>query len=101
MLDTTLYRLRVLSVHARVTIIAHAHFITSDVLSSILQFLDKMKKWEDMCNLPVDFRHKVDRLERNFNVCSVLFKKYQPIFRDVFQDPSNDAPKQPRIRKQR
>lgn len=54
-----------------------------------------------MVNLPEAFREKVERLERNFNVSTVIFKKFSPIWLDIFGDPSNDPPKQPRSRKQR
>ncbi|XP_071490054.1 retinoblastoma-like protein 1 [Diadema antillarum] len=53
---------------------------------SVIQFFSKMKKWADMANLPQQFRDKVDRLERNFAVSTVIFKKYQPIFYDLFKE---------------
>ncbi|XP_071959151.1 retinoblastoma-like protein 1 isoform X2 [Antedon mediterranea] len=68
---------------------------------SVIQFFNKMKKWSDMANLPQKFRDKVDRLERNFNVSCVIFKKYKPIFIEIFKDPSKDQPRAPRGRKQR
>ncbi|XP_038069969.1 retinoblastoma-like protein 1 isoform X2 [Patiria miniata] len=70
---------------------------------SVIQFFNKMKKWEDMANLPQQFRDKVERLERNFNVSTVIFKKYQPIFQDIFifKDASGEQPRVPRGRKQR
>ncbi|ESO96313.1 hypothetical protein LOTGIDRAFT_227069 [Lottia gigantea] len=64
---------------------------------SLIQFFNKMKKWSDMANLPQEFRNKVDRLERNFAVSTVIFKKFQPIFLDIFQDPATDSPR-PRSR---
>lgn len=60
-----------------------------------------MKKWADMSNLPQEFRDKVDRLERNFAVSTVIFKKFEPIFLDIFKNPADDPPKVPRSRKQR
>lgn len=54
-----------------------------------------------MASLPQEFRDKIDRLERNFAVSTVIFKKYEPIWLDIFKDPSDDPPKQPRSRKQR
>lgn len=66
-----------------------------------MEFLSKMKKWCDMNNIPREFREKVDRLERNIAVSAVIFKKFMPIFRDVFQDPEKDLPKPVRGRKQR
>lgn len=60
-----------------------------------------MKKWEDMANLPSQFRERTTRLERNFTVSAVIFKKYEPIFQDIFKYPQDDQPRQQRGRKQR
>ncbi|KAL3858951.1 hypothetical protein ACJMK2_009197 [Sinanodonta woodiana] len=68
---------------------------------SLIQFFNKMKKWSDMANLSHEFRDKVDRLERNFAVSTVIFKKFQPIFLDIFRSPLDEPPRQPRSRKQR
>ncbi|XP_070574365.1 retinoblastoma-like protein 1 [Ptychodera flava] len=68
---------------------------------SLIQFFNKMKKWEDMANLSQEFRDKVDRLERNFAVSTVIFKKFEPIFMDLFRSPADDHPRHPRGRKQR
>jgi hypothetical protein len=54
-----------------------------------------------MANMPPEFRSKIDRLERNFAVSMVIFKKYQPIFIDMFYNPVDDQPRQQRSRKQR
>lgn len=55
----------------------------------------------DMSNLPQEFRERVERLERNFEVSTVIFKKFEPIFLDIFQNPYEEQPKFPRSRKQR
>ena len=68
---------------------------------SVIQFFNKMKKWSDMANLPQQFRDKVDRLERNFAVSTVIFKKYKPIFLEIFRSTTDETPKVPRGRKQR
>ncbi|XP_053126906.1 retinoblastoma-like protein 2 isoform X2 [Hemicordylus capensis] len=60
-----------------------------------------MKKWEDMANLPSQFRERTTRLERNFTVSAVIFKKYEPIFQDIFKYPQDEQPRQQRGRKQR
>ncbi|KAM4034559.1 LOW QUALITY PROTEIN: retinoblastoma-like protein 1 [Anomaloglossus baeobatrachus] len=67
---------------------------------SLIQFFNKMKKWMDMSNLP-NFRERVERLERNFEVSTVIFKKFEPIFMDIFQNPHEEFPRLPRSRKQR
>uniref|UniRef100_A0A8B9U1P9 RB transcriptional corepressor like 1 n=1 Tax=Anas zonorhyncha TaxID=75864 RepID=A0A8B9U1P9_9AVES len=68
---------------------------------SLIQFFSKMKKWMDMSNLPQEFRERVERLERNFEVSTVIFKKFEPIFLDVFQNPFEETSKPQRSRKQR
>lgn len=69
---------------------------------SLVQFFNKMKKWSDMANLSGEMRQKIEHLERNFNVSTVIFKKYKPIFLYVFKDTtSNEPPKQAKNRKQR
>jgi len=68
---------------------------------SLIQFFNKARKWADMSNLKKEMREKIDKLERNFAVSNVIFKKYQPIFVDLFNDPSKDPPKVPRSRKQK
>nr|XP_023405991.1 retinoblastoma-like protein 1 isoform X2 [Loxodonta africana] len=68
---------------------------------SLIQFFSKMKKWMDMLNLPQEFRERIERLERNFEVSTVIFKKFEPIFLDIFQNPYEELPKLPRSRKQR
>ncbi|XP_054895936.1 retinoblastoma-like protein 2 [Poeciliopsis prolifica] len=68
---------------------------------SLIEFFSKMKKWQDMANLPQDFRQSTDKLERNFTVSAVIFKKYVPIFRSIFKAPSEEPPRVHRSRKQR
>uniref|UniRef100_A0A671KCU7 Retinoblastoma-like protein 1 n=1 Tax=Sinocyclocheilus anshuiensis TaxID=1608454 RepID=A0A671KCU7_9TELE len=68
---------------------------------SLIQFFSKMKKWSDMSNISQDFRSRVGRLERNFEVSTVIFRKFEPIFLDVFQNPQGEPPRLPRSRKHR
>ncbi|XP_069808829.1 retinoblastoma-like protein 1 isoform X2 [Dendropsophus ebraccatus] len=68
---------------------------------SLIPFFNKMKKWMDMSNLPQEFRERVERLERNFEVTTVIFKKFEPIFMDIFLNPHEEPPRLPRSRKQR
>ncbi|CAL1535669.1 unnamed protein product [Lymnaea stagnalis] len=68
---------------------------------SLIQFFNKMRKWSDMASLPKIFRDKIDKLERNFAVSTVIFKKFEPIFLDIFINPSHELPRQQRGRKQR
>ncbi|NWV07909.1 RBL1 protein, partial [Ptilonorhynchus violaceus] len=68
---------------------------------SLIQFFSKMKKWMDMSNLPQEFRERVERLERNFEVSTVIFKKFEPIFFAIFQNSYEETSKPQRSRKQR
>uniref|UniRef100_A0A672G1C5 Retinoblastoma-like 1 (p107) n=1 Tax=Salarias fasciatus TaxID=181472 RepID=A0A672G1C5_SALFA len=69
---------------------------------SLIQFFSKMRKWSDMSNLSQDFRLRLERLERNFEVSTVIFRKFEPIFMDMFQNPQGgEPPRQPRSRKHR
>ncbi|XP_038225888.1 retinoblastoma-like protein 1 isoform X3 [Dermochelys coriacea] len=68
---------------------------------SLIQFFSKMKKWMDMSDLPQEFRERMERLERNFEVSTVIFRKFEPIFLDVFQNPYEETSKPQRSRKQR
>ncbi|KAG8437703.1 hypothetical protein GDO86_008418 [Hymenochirus boettgeri] len=68
---------------------------------SLIEFFNKIKKWEDMASLPSEFRTRTRKLERNFTVSAVLFKKYDPIFQEVFKSPLEEQPRQHRGRKQR
>uniref|UniRef100_A0A3B5BHC5 Retinoblastoma-like protein 2 n=1 Tax=Stegastes partitus TaxID=144197 RepID=A0A3B5BHC5_9TELE len=68
---------------------------------SLIEFFNKMKKWQDMAKLPQDFRQSTDKLERNFTVSAVIFKKYVPIFKSIFKAPSEEPPRVHRSRKQR
>ncbi|XP_034031636.1 retinoblastoma-like protein 2 isoform X2 [Thalassophryne amazonica] len=68
---------------------------------SLVEFFNKMKNWQDMVNVPQDFRQNAEKLERNFTVSAVIFKKYVPIFKTIFKAPSDDPPRVHRSRKQR
>lgn len=69
---------------------------------SLIQFFSKMRKWADMSNLSQDFRLRMERLERNFEVSTVIFRKFEPIFMGMFQNPQGgEPPRQPRSRKHR
>ncbi|XP_067292433.1 retinoblastoma-like protein 2 isoform X2 [Pseudorasbora parva] len=68
---------------------------------SLIEFFNKMKKWQDMANLPIEFQQSTEKLERNFTVTSVIFKKYVPLFKDIFRAPTDELPRTHRGRKQR
>ncbi|XP_016388197.1 retinoblastoma-like protein 2 isoform X2 [Sinocyclocheilus rhinocerous] len=68
---------------------------------SLIEFFNKMKKWQDMASLPKEFQQSTEKLERNFTVTSVIFKKYVPLFKDIFKAPTDELPRAHRGRKQR
>uniref|UniRef100_A0A4W5NBR5 Retinoblastoma-like protein 2 n=1 Tax=Hucho hucho TaxID=62062 RepID=A0A4W5NBR5_9TELE len=68
---------------------------------SLIEFFNKIKKWQVMASLPQDFRQSTEKLERNFTVSAVIFKKYIPIFKAIFKAPSVEPPRVHRSHKQR
>ncbi|CAB1322835.1 unnamed protein product [Coregonus sp. 'balchen'] len=73
----------------------------SSTNGGLIEFFNKIKKWQDMASLPQDFRQSTAKLERNFTVSAVIFKKYVPIFKAIFKAPSDEPPRVHRSRKQR
>ena len=51
---------------------------------SLIEFMTKIRRWSEMSNLGLTFNEKINQLERNFSVVTVIFKKFVPIFDDVF-----------------
>lgn len=68
---------------------------------SLIEFFNKMKKWQDMASLPEDFCQSTEKLERNFTVSAVIFRKYVPIFKAIFKAPMDEPARVHRSRKQR
>jgi len=65
--------------------------------SSLIEFFKKMKKWQEMAQLPLSFQQKIEALERKFEVASIIFEKYRKVFRQLFvmtedKSDSNSAP---------
>lgn len=54
-----------------------------------------------MANLPKEFREKFEKLERKFEVSTVIFKKYEEIFSDIFCKSSSGDNYQPKSKKPR
>uniref|UniRef100_A0ABD2XMW5 Retinoblastoma-like protein 1 n=1 Tax=Trichogramma kaykai TaxID=54128 RepID=A0ABD2XMW5_9HYME len=67
----------------------------------LTEFFTKSKAWADMCHMPQDFGARIDSLQKNFSVSSVIFQKYQPIFKNIFKDPSEELGKPVRSRRHR
>lgn len=62
-------------------------FIRVSFLSRLHHFFQKMKKWLDMINLGSGmFRERIEMLEKNFHVTSIVFKKTEEVFYTVFKD---------------
>lgn len=54
-----------------------------------------------MANLPQEFRQKFERLERKFEVSTVIFKKYEQMFIDIFNKTPSGENYQPKSKKPR
>ncbi|CAF1179350.1 unnamed protein product [Adineta steineri] len=50
----------------------------------LMIFFDKLHKWQDMANLPLNIRNKIDQVEHAFSISSIIFKKYSEIFVYLF-----------------
>ena len=55
----------------------------------LIVFFDKLHKWEDMANLPDSIRFKIDQVEHAFNISSIIFQKYTPMFLQIFGGNQN------------
>lgn len=55
---------------------------------SLIDFFQKTKQWAEHCNLPDENLVKFENLQRGFAVSMVAFKKFRPIFNDMFIDPN-------------
>ena len=50
----------------------------------MIEFFRKIKKWLEMAQLPPPYLERIEALERKFEVISVIFKKYEEEFCEVF-----------------
>ena len=66
-----------------------------------MEFIKKMRLWLKMNHLGKEYAKSIDLLEAKFAVSNNIFKKYKPIFLDLFCDPEKDPQRPPRSRKQR
>ena len=65
-----------------------------------IEFMNKKRLWLKMTHIDQEYAAVIDSLERKFAVSNNVFKKFNPIFRDIFIDPDNDKPRPARSRKQ-
>jgi len=63
--------------------------------------ISKSQKWPDMIKMPPELRRKIDKLEKNFAVSMVIFKKFQPIFADMFNSVKDEQMKSRCSKKQK
>ncbi|KAI5636067.1 retinoblastoma-like protein 1 [Phthorimaea operculella] len=57
---------------------------------SLIQFFTKIKNWMEMASMSTDFKERISQLERKFAVSTVLFRKFQPIFQEIFSGLTNE-----------
>lgn len=60
---------------------------------SLIQFFNKIKNWMEMALMPTDFKDRITRLEHKFAVSTVLFRNFQPLFNEIFQELNNEPTK--------
>lgn len=46
--------------------------------------MKKLKKLIEMLNAPKEICYRIEKIELNYNVASVLYSKYKTIFRSIF-----------------
>lgn len=57
---------------------------------SLIQFFNKIKNWMEMASMSTEFKDKMSHLESKFAVSTVLFRKFQPIFKEIFLGLTNE-----------
>uniref|UniRef100_A0A915JX33 Retinoblastoma-associated protein N-terminal domain-containing protein n=1 Tax=Romanomermis culicivorax TaxID=13658 RepID=A0A915JX33_ROMCU len=67
---------------------------------SFIDFLEKLQKWVDMANMSKRYLDQVIKMESCFAVASVVFKKFDPIFNELFRisNEAENSPEKPRTR---
>ncbi|XP_045502075.1 retinoblastoma-like protein 1 isoform X1 [Colias croceus] len=68
---------------------------------SLIQFFTKIKNWMEMTLMPSDFKDRISRLERKFAVSTILFRKFQPLFQEIFTGLTNEPVKTKSSKKQK
>ncbi|XP_045537437.1 retinoblastoma-like protein 1 [Papilio machaon] len=60
---------------------------------SLIQFFNKIKNWMEMALMSTDFKDRITRLEHKFAVSTVLFRKFLPIFQEIFSGLTSEPTK--------
>ncbi|XP_014249755.1 retinoblastoma-like protein 2 [Cimex lectularius] len=68
---------------------------------NLQEFFIKIRKWVSVQDLQPELRENIIKLEQVFNVSVILFKKFQPIFYDMFQTVSSEQSKNHKSKKLR
>ncbi|XP_075981325.1 retinoblastoma-like protein 1 [Anticarsia gemmatalis] len=68
---------------------------------SLIEFFKKIKRWMDMASMSTEFKDRISHLEHKFAVSTVLFRKFQPIFQEIFLGLTNETPKPNSKRRQK
>ena len=57
-----------------------------DFIFSLLHFFKKVRKWVEMGRCENLVNDKIEQLERNFSVSSIVFEKFNAIFKEIFAE---------------
>uniref|UniRef100_A0A336M5G2 CSON004352 protein n=1 Tax=Culicoides sonorensis TaxID=179676 RepID=A0A336M5G2_CULSO len=60
---------------------------------SIHDFFQKIHQWMEMASTPKSFRNKIEKLEHGFAVSVILYRKFSPIFEDLFNTKTGSVEK--------
>ncbi|XP_047131015.1 retinoblastoma-like protein 1 isoform X1 [Hydra vulgaris] len=64
----------------------HLSNLLGKVKLSLLQFFQKVRSFLEMVKYEIDINQKIDQLERNFSVSSIVFEKYLTIFKSIYNE---------------
>ncbi|CAF1071670.1 unnamed protein product, partial [Didymodactylos carnosus] len=57
----------------------------------LIVFFDKLRKWQDMANLPEILRKKIGQLGNSFEIVSIVYQKYIQMFTHLYGQVTNTA----------
>lgn len=66
-----------------------------------MQFFNKIKRWSEMTKMSDEFNKKIENLQSKVSVAFNIFHKYFPVFKEIFNLPTDTDNRLHRNRRQR